>query len=189
MRTLTVEREVTIPKGTSQTAPLREEVPVGRGLVVQTKVTFPPGPAGYVGVRLRMGGVQVIPQRLTEWLIGDDITFTYSVPVNLFGGGGTVTVEAYNEDEMYDHTVIFTFELLHTERTPEELLAEVASENFDLKLSDLKALLEQTLAALVELKGVIRHGFEEQLKQYFEQQREETLRRLRELPWEELAKI
>ena len=131
----------------------------------------------------------MIPQRLTEWLIGDDITFTYSVPVNLFGGRGTVTVEAYNEDEMYDHTVIFTFELLHTERTPEELLAEVASENFDLKLSDLKALLEQTLAALVELKGVIQHGFEEQLKQYFEQQREETLRRLRELPWEELAKI
>ena len=189
MRTLTVEREINIPKNTQKTSPLRMEVPVGEGLVVQTRVTFPPGPAGYAGVKLRVGGTQVVPQRLTEWLIGDDITYTYSVPVNLFQSSGFVICEAYNEDEVYDHTVILTFELIHAEKTPEELLAEVVSSNLNLKLSDLQECLKQVLAALVELRGTVQQGFEEQLKRYLQQQQEQLLRKLRELPIEELANI
>lgn len=189
MRTLTVEREVTVPKNTSRSTPIRLEIPVGEGLVTETRVTFPPGPAGYVGVRLRVGGVQIVPQRLTEWLVGDDITFRYSVPVNLFASAGKVTCEVYNEDVMYDHTVILTFELLHQEKTPEEILAEIAQEHWDEKLSALKATLEQVLAAVVELKGTMEKAIAEALARYSRAQEEERLRTLKVAPLEELIRI
>ena len=189
MRTLTVEREISIPKGTSKGSPLRMEVPVGEGLVVETRVTFPPGPAGYVGVRLRIGGVQIVPQRLTEWLVGDDITFSYKVPINLFQSNGRVTAEVYNEDEVYDHSIILTFELLHQEKTPEELLTEIAQTTWDEKLSAVKEAVEAVLSAIVELKGTIQQGFERQLEVFLQRQQEDFYRRLREAPLEELTRI
>ena len=189
MRTITVEREVLVPKNTTRTSPQRTEIPVAKGIVTQTRITFPPGPAGYTGIRVRHGGVQVIPARLTEWLTGDDITFTYSQTLNLLGTGGTLTVEAYNEDTVYNHTVIFTFEVSFAEKEPEELLLELLSGKFDVKTGDILEVLTSMLTSIVELKSLLDSWIEETRKKQEEKELGELLRYLRQLKLEELANI
>ena len=162
----THEVEFTIPVGVTREAPLRKEVTLPRGIVEELDVIFPPGPVGLVGVRVFRGLHQVVPARYADWLIGEDITFTHRTPVELLSEPYVLTLEGYNEDEVYDHTVIFRFTVRSPEPdTEEQILAELQK----IPVEDLRKLSEE----LVHLPERL----------------EEVAELLRELSLSELAKI
>jgi hypothetical protein len=186
---ITVQREITLPKNTPMTSFLRYEVPVARAVVKTIKVVFPPGSAGFMGIRLRQGESQIVPASLGMWLTGDDITYPYEVKVDLTGTNGTLTFEGYNEDVMYDHMVILIFECEYRLESIEESLYNLIATNMDAKLSDILVKLDQVNvtmeAVLTQLGEVVKELYK--LRSTIEEQGKE--RPYRELTLEELIRI
>jgi len=186
---ITVQREIILPKGTSSSSPIREEIPVARAIVRRISVVFPPGSAGYMGVRLRHGGAQIVPASFGAWLSGDDITYPYEVEVDLRGTDGKLTFEGYNEDIMYDHMVLFIFECDYEAETIEERIYTVVANALDTKLSDVFLKLEEVRLLMEGLLSQMGEMTKEIYKLRSFMEEEATQRRYRELPLEELFKI
>lgn len=106
-----IEYPFFLESGGSEDAPIRQQVPLVRGIIQPIEVIFPPGPAGLVGIRAYQGSHQLVPQRDTSWLIGDDITYPHHTPIDLLSPPYTITLEGYNEDDTYDHTIIVRFSI------------------------------------------------------------------------------
>lgn len=88
-----------------------------RGIVREISLTFPRGCAGLVGVRIFRATRQVIPQNPVEWIVTDGETVTAKVDVDLSQEPYELELWAYNEDEVYNHTIRARFEI---EPLPEE---------------------------------------------------------------------
>jgi hypothetical protein len=98
----------TFPAGTPSTAP----AVVNIGFSIRTVRTIdwrvPPGPAGTVGWRLTMGGVQVVPIRSDPWVIDDGNSGTFTL--DGYPDSGAWQVTGYNTG-IYAHSVYFVFHL------------------------------------------------------------------------------
>jgi hypothetical protein len=99
------KEEITTPINTARTSPMRTELELAVGVVSRVSLSFPAGCAGLVGLRVLDGLLQLWPLTPGEWFIADD--FTIDFPENRFltNGAKTYTVESFNEDTRYEHTV------------------------------------------------------------------------------------
>jgi hypothetical protein len=88
-----------------------------RGIVKEIALTFPRGLAGLVGVRVFRATRQVVPQNPVEWLVTDGETINAKVDLDLSQEPYELELWAYNEDEVYNHTIRARFTL---ETLPEE---------------------------------------------------------------------
>jgi len=88
-----------------------------RGIVREISLTFPRGCAGLVGARIFRSTRQIVPQNPVEWITTDGETVDVKVDVDLSQEPYELEVWAYNEDEVYNHTlrVRFTVEVLPEE--------------------------------------------------------------------------
>ena len=185
----THEVEFLIPTGATKEDPLRREVTLPRGIIEELDVIFPPGPVGLVGVRAFRGIHQIIPFRYKDWLVGEDITFNYRTPVELLSEPYVVILEGYNEDEVYDHTVIFRFTVRSPEPDTEALiLAEVQK----IPVEELRKLSEELVhlpERLEEMAELVREQVAGPLGKLVELLERQERERVRELSLSELAKI
>ena len=185
----THEVEFNIPVGVTKEDPLRREVTLPRGIIEELDVVFPPGPVGLVGVRVFRGLHQVVPARYEDWLVGEDITFTHRTPVELLSEPYVLTLEGYNEDEVYDHTVIFRFTVRSPEPDTETLiLAEVQK----IPVEELRKLSEELVhlpERLEEMAELVREQVAGPLGRLVELLERQEREKVRELSLSELAKI
>ena len=185
----THEVEFNIPVGVTREAPLRREVTLPRGIIEELDVIFPPGPVGLVGVRVFRGLHQVVPARYADWLVGEDITFTHRTPVELLSEPYVVILEGYNEDEVYDHTVIFRFTISSPELDTEDQILEVLQK---IPLEDLQKLAEELLGLpdrLEEVAGLLREQVAGPLGRLVELLERKEREKVRELSLSDLVKI
>lgn len=113
-------RDVTIPPGTLQTSPQITNFTWREGYPVRVEIRFPPGPSGFVGVRIRHGGTVIVPRRGSNYLVADNEVVDWALedlPSN-----ANYNAQAYNEG-VYSHTIQFRFHLNELggqkiERTP-----------------------------------------------------------------------
>jgi hypothetical protein len=99
------KEEITTPINTARTSPMRTELELAVGVVSRVSLSFPAGCAGLVGLRVLDGLLQLWPLTPGEWFITDN--FTIDFPENRFltSGAKTLTIESFNEDTHYEHSV------------------------------------------------------------------------------------
>ena len=156
---ITEERVIEYPfalsKGGSADDYIREQVKLKSGIIQPLLVIFPPGPSGLVGVRCKQGAYQLVPQRDTEWLIGDDITYPHETPVNLLSPPFTLTLEGYNSDTVYDHTIIFRFVIKALVPDYIQEIVTLLQENLPIKDGDYRLSIPDIRKEISEIKMLL----------------------------------
>lgn len=103
---------ITVPANTESTDSERLVTRLSYGILKQVSVYFPWGCAGLVGVRILHYEHQLYPTNPDEWFIGNEIYIVFADDYLIDQGSGDFKVEAYNEDDFYDHTPIVSFNIV-----------------------------------------------------------------------------
>jgi len=82
------------------------------GTLKKVSVYFPWGCAGLVGIRIRHYEHQLYPTNLDDWYTGNEIFIEFECEYEIAEGHNEFKVEAYNEDDFYDHTPLVGFNVL-----------------------------------------------------------------------------
>lgn len=98
--------QVTIPAGTAQTTPFRQDTVIPVRTVNTVEIRVPPGPSGLMGFALTMGGVNVLPQQAGAYIVTDDESISW--PLDGLPDTGAWQLTGYNTD-VFDHTVYLRF--------------------------------------------------------------------------------
>ena len=88
---------------------------VNQGVIYRIWITFPPGCAGLVKVRIFHEGHPFLPVELDAYIHGDNYVFEYPVMYEILGPPERITISAWNEDETYDHTIDVQFLIIPKE--------------------------------------------------------------------------
>jgi len=118
---------VTVPKGTSKSDPLREEIRLTAGVIDRVEIEFPAGCAGLVGTRILHSEFQLWPLTSGEWFVTDDFTISFQEHQQFDDDPLYLTIETYNEDTAYDHTLSFRFSVSPPHEDPLKQIAEIIS--------------------------------------------------------------
>ena len=78
---------------------------VNHGVIFRAWLTFPPGCAGLVRVRILLDGHPILPVEKEAYIVGDSYTFVYPAMVEIETEPQIITIEAWNTDEVYPHTI------------------------------------------------------------------------------------
>jgi len=103
---------VTADPNTEKASPKREVTGVAYGTLNQVDIYFPWGCAGLVGVRVIHYEQQLYPTNRSQWFIGNDIHIVFNDDYMIDQGWNEFKVEVYNLDDMYEHTVYVSFNIV-----------------------------------------------------------------------------
>lgn len=117
------KEEITTPINTARTSPMRTELELAVGVVSHVSLSFPAGCAGLVGLRVLDGLLQLWPLTPGEWFITDNFTIDFPENRLLTSGAKTYTIETFNEDTRYSHTVTAQ---VHVAQPAADPLAQIA---------------------------------------------------------------
>jgi len=98
-------KRVTVPRRTTETNPTLTAIKMTVGVITAVEVGFPPGCADLVKVQLWHEGWQIVPWSRGEWLSWDDYIFRVDMNYPIDTEPTTVYIKAYNEDDLFDHTI------------------------------------------------------------------------------------
>ena len=107
-------KELIIPANTLVTSPFSDTLGLVDGVVSEVNIMFPLGCKGLVGVRVYDFEHIVWPSNPDKWLVADGETIHWTDDYTLAGAPNTLTLEGYNNDDSYEHTVYFRFVVLET---------------------------------------------------------------------------
>jgi hypothetical protein len=99
------QRSLLIPSGTTQDSPVSTTLEANKGFIYQVNVIIPSGCVGLAGVRILDGIYQAYPTTPNEWFIGDGTHHNFSDSYIKSEPPYSFTVEGYNLDDTYDHTI------------------------------------------------------------------------------------
>ena len=138
-------KQITISANTSQANASKSYFKVNKGVISNVWITFPAGCAGLVKLRIYHEGHPFLPVNADNYLRGDNYTFQFPVMYEITEEPMILTVEAWNEDDTYDHTIDILFLIL-----PKNVVLPVgATEGI---LESLKSLVIRPLV-ITEIQG------------------------------------
>lgn len=105
-------KQITISADTTQANSSKSYFKVNRGVISNMWITFPAGCAGLVKLRIYHEGHPFVPVNADNYLRGDNVTFQFPVMFEITEEPMLLTVEAWNEDETYSHTIDIMFLIL-----------------------------------------------------------------------------
>lgn len=184
-----IEYPFELTEGGSSDDPVRVQIPLVRGIVQPLEVVFPPGPAGLVGVRAYQGSHQLVPQRDTKWLIGDGITYPHHTPINLLSPPYVITLEGYNEDETYEHTIIFRFTVTSPVEDPLVAIGELLRARLPSDSSPYIVAIPQMLAEITNTKLLLENYVVPMLDAMNKRDEDRWRSEIKGMSMEELARL
>ena len=95
----------TLPINGSTSALTSQKVDITPGVVTRVMVSFPSGCAGLVHVRIRKALHQYWPINPDGWLAEDAVALDFAEHLELPEDAQELTLEGYNEDDTYSHTL------------------------------------------------------------------------------------
>lgn len=98
--------------GKTEATSTKTSFKVNKGVISDVWITFPAGCAGLVKLRIYHEGHPFLPVNRDNYLRGDNYTFQFPVMFEITEEPMILTVEAWNEDATYDHTVDVLFLIL-----------------------------------------------------------------------------
>ena len=105
-------KHITIAKNTGEDNPSRTKIKVNKGMIYYFWITFPPGCVGLVKFRIYHEGHPFLPVNQNDYIRGDNVTFQFPSFQEIKQNPEILTVEAWNEDDTYDHTIDIVFIIL-----------------------------------------------------------------------------
>lgn len=135
-----------IPANTAEGSPVKREVKTWPGVISHVQILFPKGCAGLAHARIRQAQHNIAPVNPDGWFTGDGSGPNYQEHFPLGSGTNRLTVEGWNEDDLYPHTPIVEFDVL-----PEEVL-RIPKIQYDLIYAFLRAL--EAMNKVLEKFGV-----------------------------------
>ena len=99
------EFKLTIPSNTPKSSPLRERVELTRGVIHKVELEFPPGCLGLVHVIIRHFEHQIFPTNRDGDFASDNHVISFPEYYELAYPPYVLTLEGWNEDDTYSHTV------------------------------------------------------------------------------------
>ena len=119
------KKAVKVPASTTQSSPVRERIHLTAGVIHKVEIEFPAGCAGLVGARILHREFQLWPLTPGEFFVTDNFTISFPSQFHLNEEPFVLTVEAYNEDTTYDHTLSFRFAVAEPAPDPMRQIAEI----------------------------------------------------------------
>ena len=101
-----------IPANTTEADKVVEKVQAIKGIVHKILVIFPPGSAGLAHVRVRDGNHPIAPSSLADNFSGDNLQIEYNDFYEISEWPKTLSVEGWNLDDTYAHSVFVGFGIL-----------------------------------------------------------------------------
>lgn len=98
--------QVTIPPGTPQLTPFRQQLTMPVRKIDTIEVVVPPGPSGLMGFAITMGGINVMPIQPNQYLVTDDQKISW--PLANLPTSGAWELSGYNTD-VWPHAVYVWF--------------------------------------------------------------------------------
>ena len=105
-------KQITLAAGTTEATATKTYFQVSKGVISNMWITFPAGCAGLVKIRIYHEGHPFLPVNKDNYLRGDNYTFQFPVMFEILEEPMRLTVEAWNEDATYSHTVDILFLIL-----------------------------------------------------------------------------
>ena len=97
--------QITIPANTQGSAPTSTKIKLSLGFIHTIWLTFPPGCVGLVKIRMLIDGHPFLPVHQDSYISGDGYTFPFPVMFEITDEPMTLTVEAWNDDDTYNHSI------------------------------------------------------------------------------------
>ncbi len=104
-------QSLTIPKNTTIADPATVDVEIAPMIIDRMEITFPSGCVGLVGVRFRYQSRVIFPYNPDSWYKGNGQTVVFTPNIELKEEPLVLTIEAYNEDDTYQHTVYIVIDV------------------------------------------------------------------------------
>ena len=88
---------------------------VNMGVIYRIWVSFPPGCSGLVNLRIYHESHPFLPVDKDAYITGDSYTFVYPIFYEIKTQPEQITIEAWNTDEVYPHTIHVQFLIIPKE--------------------------------------------------------------------------
>ena len=105
-------KQIKVSANTTEATSTKKYFKVNKGVISNMWITFPPGCAGLVKMRIYHEGHPFLPVNQDNYIRGDNYTFRFPVMFEITEEPMRLTVEAWNEDDTYDHTIDILFLIL-----------------------------------------------------------------------------
>ena len=105
-------KQITLSSGKTEATATKSYFKVNKGVISNVWVTFPAGCAGLVKLRIYSEGHPFLPVNQDNYIRGDNYTFQFPVMFEIMEEPMLLTVEGWNEDATYSHTVDILFLIL-----------------------------------------------------------------------------
>jgi len=100
-------KNIEIPTNTEQDDPSTLLLNLCYGIIRQIDIGFPAGCHGLVGIKLKRGLHSLFPVGEQNWFTGDDVNISFDEQYMLLYEPFHLSIEAYNLDDTYNHTIVF----------------------------------------------------------------------------------
>jgi len=115
---------VCVEPNTPKDSPKRDTIELPPGILTEVKILIPPGHQALAGVRVKYGLENVVPYRQDDWVRGDFVTITDTPDFRLENDPTVLAIEAYNEDDTYEHCFYMYFTVKREEELTTSLLSK-----------------------------------------------------------------
>ena len=105
-------KQITLLAGKTEAEATKSYFKVNKGIIYRVWITFPPGCAGLVKLRIYHEGHPFLPVNQDNYLRGDSVSFEFPMFYEITEEPMLLTVEGWNEDETYNHIVDIMFFVL-----------------------------------------------------------------------------
>lgn len=104
--------DVTFPKGKSRASQTKSTLKLAKGIIHKIDIAFPSGCVGLVNVQIFLGGHPIAPSTQGQVYKGDDEVIIIPEFEELSSVLNLISIKGWNEDTLYDHTVLFRLYVL-----------------------------------------------------------------------------
>lgn len=104
--------KITVPKETGKNTPEKLIVVLDNGIITQVNVIIPDGQKETTHVRMKYHETQLYPLNRGEWYQGDGSEIVFEDRFPLVVVPYELKIEGYNESTLYDHAILFNFNIL-----------------------------------------------------------------------------
>lgn len=136
-------KTITVPKNTHGGAYISDTLAIQSGVIHRIHISIPAGHAGLTGIRLLQGLHQIAPVTGSAWFLGDDTELDYVEFIEITETPFELGIEAFNEDDTYDHSFVIGVGVL-----PREVLLPTAG------ISEVMRGISEILSGMAKWFGV-----------------------------------
>lgn len=105
-------KHITVAASTTEANSSKTRFLVNKGIISTVYLTFPPGCAGLVKVRIFFQGHPFLPVELDAFIRGDNFVFVYPIMFEIIESPTQIVIEIWNDDDVYAHTIDVQFLIL-----------------------------------------------------------------------------